>query len=100
MNKVIEMKINRLQRGETIETCERGHSMEPLIASGQKHIVSPIQLSEVKVNDIVFCKVRGIYYTHLVTAIDPHRGLQISNNRGRVNGWTKIVFGKVTKVLN
>ena len=29
---------------------------------------SPINLSDVEVGDIVFCKVKGKYYTHLVKA--------------------------------
>lgn len=26
------------------------------------------------------------------------RGLQISNNHGYVNGWTKAIYGKVTEI--
>ena len=65
--------------------------MTPLIKSGQEHVLSPINLSDVEVGDIVFCKVKGRYYTHLVKA----KG----NNHGKINGWTKSVFGKVTKIL-
>lgn len=42
--------------------------MTPLIKSGQEHVLSPINLSDVEVGDIVFCKVKGRYYTHLVKA--------------------------------
>lgn len=42
--------------------------MTPLIKSGQKHILSPVSLDDVEVGDIVFCKVKGRYYTHLVKA--------------------------------
>lgn len=72
--------------------------MTPLIKSGQKHVLSPITLDEVEVGDIVFCKVKGRYYTHLVKA-KGDRGVLIGNNRGKINGWTKSVFGKVTKRL-
>lgn len=99
MNKVIEIKIERLRNGETIETSEKGNSMVPLIKSGQKHLLAPIKLEDVVKGDIVFCKVSGKYYTHLVTAVDPNKGLQISNNHGYVNGWTKTVFGKCIKVI-
>lgn len=68
--------------------------MTPLIKSGQEHVLSPINLSDVEVGDIVFCKVKGRYYTHLVKA----KGV-IGNNHGKINGWTKSVFGKVTKIL-
>ena len=67
--------------------------MTPLIKSGQKHVLSPVTLDKVEVGDIVFCKVKGRYYTHLV------RGVLIGNNHGKINGWTKSVFGKVTKIL-
>lgn len=43
---------------------------------------------------IVFCKVKGRYYTHLVKA-KGDRGVLIGNNHGRINGWTKSVFGKI-----
>lgn len=93
-------KLERLSNGETFETSEKGNSMTPLIKSGQKHILEPITLEDVKVGDIVYCKVRGKLYTHLVKAIDKVRGLLIANNHGHENGWTKQVFGKVKEVLN
>jgi hypothetical protein len=93
------MKEKRLKAGETFITSERGNSMTPLIHSGQKHRLAPITLDKVKVGDIVFCKVKGSYLTHLVKAVDPVRGCLIANNHGQVNGWTKKVFGKVIEVL-
>ena len=92
-------KLERLQNGETFETSEKGNSMTPLIKSNQKHILEPITIDKVDVGDIVFCKVKGSYFTHLVTAKNDERGLQISNNHGHVNGWTKNVYGKVIKIL-
>lgn len=59
--------------------------MTPLIKSGQEHVLSPINLSDVEVGDIV--KAKG------------DRGVLIGNNHGKINGWTKSVFGKVTKIL-
>lgn len=59
--------------------------MTPLIKSDQEHVLSPINLSDV--GDIVFCKAKG------------DRGVLIGNNHGKINGWTKSVFGKVTKIL-
>jgi hypothetical protein len=91
-------KIDKLAAGESFETSEKGNSMTPLIKSGQKHILSPIQLEGVVVGDIVFCKVKGRLYTHLVTGVGD-KGIQISNNHGYVNGWTKQVYGKVTEIL-
>ena len=91
-------KLERLQKGETFITSERGNSMSPLINSGQEHELSPV-ISDLEIGDIVYCKVRGRFYTHLIKAIDSKRGYQIGNNKGGLNGWTKQVYGIVTKIL-
>jgi hypothetical protein len=100
-NKHIEIlkKYQRLEAGETFITSEKGNSMVPLIKSGQDHELTPCKLEDVKVGDIVYCKVHGRFYTHLVKAVDPNKGAQIGNNKGYINGWTKAVYGKVTKVI-
>lgn len=92
-------KLERLQRGETFVTSEKGNSMVPLISSGQEHILEPATWETVEVGDIAYCKVKGNWYTHLVTAKNDSRGCQISNNSGYVNGWTKAVYGVVTEVI-
>lgn len=92
-------KLERLLKGETFETKEKGNSMVPLIHSGQLHILAPCKIEDIKVGDIVYCKVKGNFYTHLVKAVDLTKGLLIGNNKGRINGWTKQVYGKVIKTL-
>lgn len=92
-------KLERLSAGETFITSERGNSMIPLIKSGQWHKLAPIELKDVCEGDIVYCKVYGKFYTHLVKSIDIVRGCLIGNNRGKINGWTKQVYGKVMEVL-
>ena len=92
-------KLEKLQRGETITTSEKGNSMVPLIKSGQEHILEPATWETVEVGDIAYCKVKGNWYTHIVTAKNENRGCQISNNSGYVNGWTKAVYGVVTEVI-
>ena len=72
--------------------------MTPLIKSGQKHKLEPCKYEDVEMGDIVYCKVAGRYFTHLVTGFDERRGFQISNNHGHINGWTKKIYGKVTEV--
>lgn len=79
-------------------TSEKGNSMVPLIKSGQEHELTPITWELCETGDIVFCKVKGNYYTHLVKA-KSDKGLLIGNNKGGINGWTKQVFGKVTKIF-
>jgi hypothetical protein len=92
-------KLERLENGETFITKEKGNSMNPLIKSGQEHRLAPATWESVNVGDIVYCKVSGNYYTHLVKAKNLDKGCQIGNNRGGINGWTKQVYGKVIEVL-
>lgn len=92
-------KLERLKRGESFLTSEKGNSMIPLIKSGQEHILEPATWETVEVGDIAYAKVRGSWYTHIVTAKDDKKGCQISNNQGYVNGWTKNVFGVVIEVV-
>lgn len=92
-------KLERLLNGETFTTSEKGNSMVPLIKSGQEHELAPITWDQAEIGDIVYCKVRGNYYTHLVKAKDLQKGLLIGNNRGNINGWTKMVYGKVVRIF-
>lgn len=92
-------KLERLQKGETFVTKEKGNSMIPLIKSGQPHKLAPITLDKVEVGDIVYCKVAGRFFTHLVKAKNDQKGCQIGNNKGHINGWTKNIYGKVVEVL-
>ncbi len=92
-------KLERLQLGETIITSEKGNSMIPILLSGQKHKLSPTTWEQCKIGDVVYCKVKGNFYTHLVKATNNVKGLLIGNNRGGINGWTKQVFGIVTEIL-
>ena len=79
--------IVRLQAGETVQFRPRGHSMRGKVESGQKVTVVPAE--QVEVGDIVLARVAGTVYLHWVSAVDASVGrVQISNNRGRVNGWT------------
>lgn len=92
-------KIERLQNGETFITSEKGNSMVPLIKSGQDHKLEPCSWENVVIGDIVYCKVKGNYYTHLVKGINSDKGCLIGNNKGHINGWTKQVYGKVIEVI-
>jgi hypothetical protein len=51
------------------------------------------------VGDIVYCKVKGRVFTHLVKAKSPEKGCLIGNNKGGINGWTRNIYGKVIEVL-
>jgi hypothetical protein len=79
----------RVAAGERVGFRPTGSSMVPLIRSRQQVSVAPVDPVAVEPGDIVLAKVGGTVYLHLVSAVDRPRGrVQISNNRGRVNGWT------------
>jgi len=92
-------KVTRLLAGETIISKEPGNSMLPLIKSRQPVEIEPTTWDKVDVGDIVYCKVSGHLYTHLVKAKDPLKGVLIGNNKGNINGYTKNVYGKVINIL-
>lgn len=97
MNK--HWKIDKLLASETIISKEPGNSMLPILQSKQPVRLEPITWDKCIPGDIVYCKCSGSLYTHLVKAIDPKKGCLISNNKGRINGWTKNVYGKVIEIL-
>lgn len=90
--------IEDLKTGKTVSFRPRGNSMKPKIESGELVTVSP-ETNDLKQGDIVFCKVKGNNYIHLISAIDGER-YQISNNHNFINGWISknSIFGKVIKV--
>jgi len=91
-------KLEKLINDETIITTARGNSMQPRIKSGQKHKIVPAQWFDVGVGDIVYCKVKNNYYTHIVKKLDKKLGCLIGNNRGNINEWTKNIYGRVVKI--
>ncbi len=96
---IMNWKIQKLLNGETIVSKEPGNSMLPILRSKQPVVLEPVNWEDCKAGDIVFCKVRGNCFTHLVKGKNVKRGLLIGNNRGRINGWTKNVYGKVIEIL-
>ena len=96
INKAIQEKIERLQRGETFWTSESGNSMTPILYSNQKTKLEPVKdWHDLKKDDVVFCKVHSSCVTHKVYAVDNNKGVLIGNNHGHLNGWTKTVYGKM-----
>jgi hypothetical protein len=92
---------SRVAAGATVDFRPTGASMVPLIRSRQLVTVGPVDPTTVEVGDIVLARVAGTTYLHLVSAVDAGSArVQISNNRGRVNGWTSHsrVFGICTAV--
>lgn len=91
--------IEKLRAGETVSFRPRGNSMRPRIESGQLCTVEPVQAEALSKGDIVLCKVKGAQYLHLVSAIQGPR-VQISNNKGHVNGWVgaECIYGRLTRI--
>lgn len=77
----------QLQAGKTITIKPRGNSMTPRIESGEAVTLTPIRDEDIEVGNIVLSRVKGKFWLHLISAVDGDR-VQISNNKGRVNGWT------------
>jgi len=96
---MLNWKVEKLLSGETITSKEAGNSMLPILKSKQPVVLEPTDWTKVKDGDIVFAKVHGRYYTHLVKAIDQNKGCLIGNNKGGINGWSKQIYGKVIKIL-
>jgi len=93
---VLDAVAGRVAGGATVEFKPSGSSMVPLIRSQQPLVVAPVDPTKLEVGDIVLARVAGTVYLHLVSSLDQTRNrVQISNNRGRVNGWTSHdrVFG-------
>lgn len=90
--------IERLIKGETVQFRPSGFSMEGIIGNKQLVTVVPVSLADVKEGDVVLCRVAGTEYLHLVKAKDSQGRVQIGNNKGGINGWTKAVYGKCTRV--
>ncbi|MET9464621.1 S26 family signal peptidase [Streptomyces sp. NPDC006544] len=93
---MLDAQADRVREGATVEFRPTGTSMVPLVLSRQRVRVAPVVPALLEAGDIVLARVSGTVYLHLVTAVDPpRRRVQISNNRGHVNGWTSHdrVFG-------
>lgn len=96
----LKVVYDRVASGETVECRPKGNSMSGKIESGQLVTVSPLGDEKPQKGDIVLCKVRGRVFLHLIKAIKHGSQYKIGNNRGYINGWTKDVVGKVTKIDN
>ncbi len=68
----------------------QGNSMQPLIESNDLVKVQRRLFNLFQIGDIVLCKVKGKQYLHLITDASKSRETyEISNNKGKVNGWIR-----------
>lgn len=94
--------IEKLGLGQTVVICLLGNSMVPLVKSGAKVTIKPnLEPLTIQKGDIVLVRVSGNDYLHLVSSADKAR-VQISNNKGRINGWVKRekVYGVAISIDN
>lgn len=91
--------VDQLKENKIVKYRPKGNSMTGKISSGDLVTIEPIGERKLEKGNIVFCKVKGNFYLHLITAIKGNQ-YQISNNHGRINGWTtkKSIFGICTSV--
>lgn len=84
----------KLRQGKTVTLKPKGNSMTPIIKSGEEVTIKPVK-GKLEKDDVVLAKVNGKIYLHKITTIEKER-VQISNNHGHVNGWTKLhhIYGK------
>lgn len=88
----------QLRVGQPVTFKATGGSMRPRIQNGEIVTVAPLLWGVLpEKGQVVLAKVNGRWYLHLVTATKPGQ-VQISNNHGRVNGWTSL--DNVVGVLN
>lgn len=90
-----------LEKGE-VTFKPHGNSMTPKISSGDQVVVKQVSIKAYRVGDIVYAKVKGNYYLHLLSAMDNFKTerFQISNNHGYVNGWVTFnnIYGLCVQV--
>lgn len=99
MNSKITNIIARLAAGEHVVNRESGNSMTPILYSRQPVTIAPVDVTKLEKGDILYVKVRGSVMTHKVYGLREGE-VQIGNNHGHVNGWTKLhnVYGIVVAI--
>jgi hypothetical protein len=92
-----------VKRGHAASFRAFGSSMDPIIKSGQRVRVEPVDPDRLEVGDAVMVEVNGNNMLHLVSAIDNvnHR-VEIASSSGAVNGWTSFdrVYGICTAIAD
>jgi len=79
----------------------RGNSMDPIIRAGATVTLKPANPTSLKKGDVVFVKVKGRDYLHLIKALRRNQAL-IGNNKGGINGWASLnsVYGLAVEINN
>jgi hypothetical protein len=78
-----------------------GTSMEPVIPSGSRVTIEPVDVDTVELGDVVVARVGDSTMLHLVkTIVADRRQIEISGTSGPANGWTAfdLVYGICTRI--
>lgn len=97
-----EHAIRELKDGREVLITPKGNSMQPKIESGAEVILCPIaDPNLLEVGDIVLVSLGRGVFLHLISATEKNR-IQISNNKGHVNGWVPrtAVYGRAIYINN
>ena len=98
MNKYVNIIEKLTETGTGSMKCF-GNSMLPILSNPSTCTYR--KQDSYKVGDIVLCKVKGRFIdAHKITKISADGKYLISNNKGRDNGWTSIVYGKVIQAVD
>lgn len=93
--------LEQLSAGQQAQIRPQGGSMLGRIESGDLVTLSPVNASDVKVDDIVLVQWKQSYLLHLIREIRNDEFL-IGNNLGKTNGWVKgqAIRGRVVNVVH
>jgi hypothetical protein len=94
-----KLAVGVLEKNGSVMLRCNGNSMRPLMSPGDALHIKKVDMTKLRVDDAVFCKVCGNLQVHKISAIDKERW-QISNNKGFVNGWVgpSSVYGLCVQV--
>jgi hypothetical protein len=93
--------IKELEEKGIVSYTANGNSMTPRIYTKSKLELKKVDPKALRVGDMVYCRVKGSHFVHLLTAIDENKNrFKIENNHGYVNGWIgpENIFGICVKI--
>ena len=98
----LQTEAEKLRRGEITTFVAKGGSMKGMIRHGETVTIAPIKdpVSELRAGMVVLCRVGRHHYLHKILQIvteDGEARYLIGNNKGRKNGWTTDVFGRLQR---
>ena len=78
-----------------------GRSMEPVIPSGSRVTIEPVDRGRIELGDIVLARVGKQTMLHFVKEVDREgKRVEISGTHGPANGWTPLecIYGICTQI--